>query len=996
MKKILPLIIVLFSAFVLPAGNWNPYVSNATVYPAPLFPYQLNGTGELFFKVGNSGDDIMPFDPNPLPNNNMILKITLSYGIPNNANPLAALGGTWVLKFTWSWNSGTNTYTGYQNTDILGQSEGDITIQYKVTTNSTLSSPQNGFNVQLTPPPYTNGINSTGDDGASSYTFTQALDFGDAPASYGAASHERDFANYLGLYIDNEPANQPSADATGDDLNGVPDDEDGVTFPTLVHGNTAIIPVVTTGIGFLNLWIDWNGDGDFNDTISGGEHVITNLFIPAPLTNLSVPVPANAVTATPTFARFRFAGPTSYQQYPKSFGYVASGEVEDYQIQILPKADLSITKTDNKTYFTPGINTVYTVTVTNGGPDAVTGATVTDNAPSGTTISGWTAAFTNGSGSTSGSGNINQLIDLSYPGSVIYTVTLNIPCSYSSATLSNTAGVAVPSPVVDPAPSNNSATDNDSQNTWTGTVSSNWNTPGNWTQGVPDCSGIGALIPDVTTNDPVISTTGNNTANLTILSGGLLTINASKELKVCGCTEIDQPDGLYLKSDATGNAKFIDNGSITYTNGGSAKVELYLTSCTGTTDKFRCWHYITPPVYDAQAGVFNGDYMRSWDELTGTWSPYYTHSYTLLNELQGYAVNAQGSGVRTFHGQFLTGNQTTSPDLTRTENLGWGWNLVGNPYSSPIDLNSAGITWNNVDAKVYYLDQADGNYKVWPASNPYGYGTGTQYALSMQGFFVHVNEAYSTGSITFTNAARTFTSDHIFYKDLVPDLLWLNVSGNATGLGDDIIVCMNDGSTSNYDALVDAQKLTGDPEAPQLSSVTTDQVKATVNTLPFAGKTTVVPLDFYVTLNGSGNYTFTASNLETFRTGSTITLEDKLINTTQVLTDNPVYHFTYTDGDNSSRFLLHFYNPYFGIDEKNDLQDVAIYSYEKNIYVKDMTGKELKGEMVVYNLVGQTIVTKNLTGGTLNKFPMSVEEGYYLVEVFSGDKVYHGKVYLTR
>jgi len=999
MKKILLIAIILFSGLFLSAQSYNPYVSNGTVTPAPLLPLQLNGTGELFFKVGNTGSDALPNDPNPPPNNDLKLVITLSKGVPNNANPLAALGGTWVAMFDWSWNVVSNSYTGYQNTTIPGNSEGNITIQYKVTENTPITSPSNGFNVNLTPPPYTIGYNTTNDDAVSSYTFTQALDYGDAPISYGSASHDILFATgnyvYMGAAVDNEIANQPSSDATGDDINGI-DDEDGVTFPTFIHGNTvniSVVTVVSPGLGVLNAWIDWNGDGDFGE--ANEKVTVPDVFISASgTTSIPVTVPSDAFTAGPTFARFRLSPISSGYPAPYgSSGLASGGEVEDYQIQILSKTDLSITKTDGSGFFAPGANVVYTVVVTNNGPDAVTGATVSDLTPAGTTITSWSAVFSGGSGNTSGSGSINELINLSNLGTATYTINVAVPCDYPG-NLVNTATVAVPVPVVDPTPANNTATDTDAQNTWTGALSNNWNTAGNWTQGVPNCTTIGAVIPDVTT-DPVINTTGNFTANLTILSGGLLTINPGMELKVCGCTQINQTDGLYLKSDATGNAKFIDNGTITYTNNGSAKVELYLTTCVGETDKFRCWHYVTSPVIDARVGVFTGDYVKSFDEPLGAWSPYYTHSGTLMNNLQGYAVNSQGDGVRTFHGQLLTGNQTNSPALTRTVNLGWGWNLVGNPYASPIDINSGGITWNNVDAWVYYLDRAAGNYKAWPTTNPYGYGTGTEYPLSMQGFFVHVTEGQTSGAISFTNAARTFTSDHIFYKNTIPDLLWLKAEG-ITGMNDEIIICFNPGTTNNTDAAVDAVKLTGDKEAPQFYSVTPDQSHLSVNTMPFAGINTVVPLDFYVESKGTGNYSITASNMETFRAGTRMTLEDKKTNTNQVLSENPVYNFSYTEGENSSRFLLHFFNPYYGIDDMKDSQELAIYSYENNIYVKDITGKDMKGLMMVYNLVGQGVDTRKLTGGTLNKFSMNLEQGYYVVEVFSNDKVYHGKVYLTR
>ena len=51
------------------------------------------------------------------------------------------------------------------------------------------------------------------------------------------------------------------------DNNG--DDEDAVTFPTLARGTLTKLDVTvnqaTANKGYLQAWIDWNGDGDFND-----------------------------------------------------------------------------------------------------------------------------------------------------------------------------------------------------------------------------------------------------------------------------------------------------------------------------------------------------------------------------------------------------------------------------------------------------------------------------------------------------------------------------------------------------------------------------------------------------------------------------------------------------------------------------------------------------------------------------------------------------------
>jgi len=175
------------------------------------------------------------------------------------------------------------------------------------------------------------------------------LDLGDAPdptfstwlASNGA-SHVLGSDVYLGDCVDAELDGQPTATATGDDLNiGSPvfgsctrdTDEEGVGFVTpLYPGGTTHIVVRAHTACTLSGWIDFNGDGDWAD---GGE----NLFpggepLTAGLNPLSFVVPVGAVQDT-TYARFRCTtdgavGPT---------GEASDGEVEDYQVVIGPPVD---------------------------------------------------------------------------------------------------------------------------------------------------------------------------------------------------------------------------------------------------------------------------------------------------------------------------------------------------------------------------------------------------------------------------------------------------------------------------------------------------------------------------------------------------------------------------------------------------------------------------------------------------------------------------------
>ena len=326
MVRVLSTMILLTGSWVLkaqnPNGNYNPYVNGGIISPAPLWPLELNGKGMVSFNFGNTGSDPLEVYSDQY----ITLTIVLSHGEPDHANPLLAVGGTSAGLFSWTFNSGR--YTGTQIAVIPANSSGTITIAYKVSENSSLPG-SNGFDVQISPAPYQTTSNTINDDAVSSYTFTEVRDFGDAPVSYGSASHILDFTNYLGSSWDGEMANQPSATANADDSNGL-DDEDGVTFPAEIRqAENLNISVTVVGMGRLNAWIDWNGDGDFADT---GEQIADNLVRLEGTADLAVAVPSGAITSVPTFSRFRFSPGT----LTSSSGSASGGEVEDYMITILP------------------------------------------------------------------------------------------------------------------------------------------------------------------------------------------------------------------------------------------------------------------------------------------------------------------------------------------------------------------------------------------------------------------------------------------------------------------------------------------------------------------------------------------------------------------------------------------------------------------------------------------------------------------------------------
>ena len=123
-------------------------------------------------------------------------------------------------------------------------------------------------------------------------------DFGDAPISYGNPIHTLVNGVRLGTTntADTGPFNSATAAGDGGD--------DGVTIPALTQTLSATITANVVGAGgFLQGWIDWDGDGGFDEP---GDQIALNLqdtdgdgIIDIPLT-----VPSSTIT-TQTFARFR-------------------------------------------------------------------------------------------------------------------------------------------------------------------------------------------------------------------------------------------------------------------------------------------------------------------------------------------------------------------------------------------------------------------------------------------------------------------------------------------------------------------------------------------------------------------------------------------------------------------------------------------------------------------------------------------------------------------
>lgn len=219
-------------------------------------------------------------------------------------------------------------------------------------------------------------------------------DFGDAPNTYSttnASNGPRHTVNanlYLGTTApDTEADASTPLDGTGDDVTGIPDDEDGVSLGSLATTMTSYSVLVgvknTTGSNATLVgWVDFDRDGIFQSD-EGTTATIANNATTATLTWSNIGSTGPNIVAGSTYARFRI---TSDAITTSSVGGSASnGEVEDYPLNIRTTADLSVTKTVDKVAPNVGSTIIYTVTITNSGPSNATGVQVKDLLPAGIT-----------------------------------------------------------------------------------------------------------------------------------------------------------------------------------------------------------------------------------------------------------------------------------------------------------------------------------------------------------------------------------------------------------------------------------------------------------------------------------------------------------------------------------------------------------------------------------------------------------------------------------
>ncbi len=537
---------------------------------------------------------------------------------------------------------------------------------------------------------------------------------------------------------------------------------------------------------------------------------------------------------------------------------------------------------------------------------------------------------------------------------------------------------------------------------------------GNWLNTGSSEVGEGTVILSGTTAQTIYGVT--NFENLTLNNPAGANLNGNTGVKgVLTLSQGNLAAGNFLTLLSTASKTALIAGTGSGSISGDVTMQRYMPNRRG-------YHYYSSPFNGAsrdeflnELGTIYSDYPYVGFDTTQTVTPFpnfylYNEAYTeptisigwdaattTLETMRGYCINfgASGGSLTTdITGAVNSGSLSIPVTNTPSGNaLADGWNLVGNPYPSPIDWGATpGWTKTNVEDGIYYFKATSQYYGTY-SSFAGGIGvpnTTTGIIPSMQGFFV---KATGAGTLGVTNNVRV-NAQPTFYKSSSTIYPLLRLAGYQTQnptKADETVIYFNPQATNNFDGSYDAYKMmNNDPAYPNLYTSYNGSSSLSINAMPPLSNTdVVVPLGYLTKTNGS--FTIDATEILNFDPSQHIYIEDNQTSTLQDLTLNPVYTFTTTANAPQYRFFIRFSPTIItGIGE-NSVSFVNAWSSGKDIYVNYSNTTMQKAIISVYDMLGQQVISDEHQGSNTFRYTMD-KPGYYIVNVISGSDTFQKKI----
>jgi hypothetical protein len=366
-------------------------------------------------------------------------------------------------------------------------------------------------------------------------------------------------------------------------------------------------------------------------------------------------------------------------------------------------------------------------------------------------------------------------------------------------------------------------------------------------------------------------------ANLTVAGNGTVGTGANDKISVSAkltklSGTLNTSNKLTLISTNLQTALIADSGGALT---GTATIQRFIPGNTG-------YHEITSPLTGGTVASIGGfaitgtngvagylvgqagslaEYRESTNIYNTLDSGYYNYTTPSnpLNSGQGFTAKVGGGVTISFTGNPSNGNLSYNITNLGSNIKTAGWNLIGNPYPSPVRwsfiknanpgmMNATCYIWKPTTASTGAWQSYNGTYGTGGVGDLLGLG---------QGFFV-LKTATGTSTLSFTNAIRTVDLSPVSYKsDVAPDEIRLTLtSGDVTA---EALTYTEAGRTTGFDE--DADGLLPEIDGMEATSVafTSKDDKYLINVIDNINETLEMPLAIHTT--DPGTYTISAASL---------------------------------------------------------------------------------------------------------------------------------------
>lgn len=377
--------------------------------------------------------------------------------------------------------------------------------------------------------------------------------------------------------------------------------------------------------------------------------------------------------------------------------------------------------------------------------------------------------------------------------------------------------------------------------------------------------------------------------------------------------------------------------------------------------------------------------FKSYDTTLGTGGEYVQEIFTTADVLNKTFAPANGYLIRSpnnwaeyvdpatpgvaYQGVFtgVPQNGTISVPL---ETVNGGFNLIGNPYPSPLAISSLFDETIGMEETIYFWRKRNaatgtgyatynnlGFSSAQAELNDFGIDFENNPVISPgQGFFIK-----STGatSFNFTNQMRIPFSSGLFLKtaSVEKHRMWLNLSNNAGTIGQTLVGYVN-GATIGVDNGFDSSYF-NDSQTALTSLINGAEYAIQGLGLPFDNASSVA-LGFKT--NTAGTYAISLSNFDGLFAGNqAIYIKDNVTGIVHNVKES-AYSFTANEGIANDRFEI-VYQTTLGTDNPSLLvKNILVAVKDKNITINAGTVEMTKIELI--DLAGRVIYTQEDVNAT--------------------------------